>query len=85
MSAPYRKGAVTMKAFPAERRQSRVAFSGMANVMIRCPQTGTPVPTGIAMDFEGFKRMNMQDNVLGHCPACGADHLWQGEDAFPDS
>lgn len=57
----------------------------MARVMIRCPETGNPVPTGIVMDFETFKTVTMNDNTLGSCPECGEDHVWQGSDAFPDS
>jgi hypothetical protein len=57
----------------------------MADVMIRCPETGQAVQTGIGMDFKTFKKVTMRDNVLGSCPACGHDHLWQAEDAFPDS
>lgn len=57
----------------------------MPDVMIQCPTTGTPVPTGIGMDFESFREVDMSDNTLGGCPACGGDHLWQKEDAFPDS
>lgn len=57
----------------------------MADVMIKCPTTGQPVPTNIGFDFETFKNVTMKDNTLGHCPACGQDHVWQQEDAFPDS
>ena len=57
----------------------------MADVMIRCPKTGEPVPTGIGLDYATFKNVTMRDNTLGNCPACGGDHVWQGEDAFPDA
>ena len=57
----------------------------MADVMILCPETGRAVPTGIGMSFDSFRSVTMRDNVLGSCPACGRDHTWQGEDAFPDS
>lgn len=53
--------------------------------MIRCPTTDEPVPTGIGMDFETFRNVTMRDNVLSGCPACGGTHVWQGNDAFPDS
>lgn len=56
----------------------------MANVMIRCPKTGEAVPTGIGMDFESFKSVEMSDNQV-RCTSCGEMHLWQKEDAFPDS
>lgn len=57
----------------------------MADVMIKCPRTGEPVSTQIGMDFDSFRSATMRDNVLGSCPACGEDHVWQKEDAFPDS
>jgi endogenous inhibitor of DNA gyrase (YacG/DUF329 family) len=56
----------------------------MANVMIRCPETGEPVPTGVGMDFETFKHVTMRDNQV-ECASCGQMHTWQQEDAFPDS
>lgn len=56
----------------------------VASVMIRCPNTGESVSTGIGMDFETFKSVAMEDNVI-ECPACGETHLWQGKDAFPDA
>lgn len=57
----------------------------MADVMIKCPVTGVPVATGIGMDFESLKNVDMRDNTLGDCPSCGQDHVWQKKDAFPDS
>jgi hypothetical protein len=52
----------------------------MARVMIRCPVTGNPVPTG--MNVTSLDGVTMRDNVLGNCPECGRDHVWSGEDAF---
>jgi len=57
----------------------------MAAVMIRCPETGEAIPTGIGMPYEALKSVVMRDNTVVGCPACGGDHVWQGEDAFPDS
>lgn len=57
----------------------------MADVMIRCPETGEPVPTGIGMGFDAFKSVAMNDNVIESCPSCGKRHVWQQEEAFPDS
>jgi hypothetical protein len=61
-----------------------VRLPDMANVMIRCPNTGQAVPTGIGMDFETFRQVTMRDNSV-RCRACGEIHVWQQEDAFPDS
>lgn len=57
----------------------------MADVMIKCPVTGEAVPTGIGINYESLRNVEMSDNVLGACPSCGGEHIWQGEDAFPDS
>ena len=54
----------------------------MANVMIKCPNTGKAVPTGINMDQASFDSSDMRDNALGGCPACGGTHVWNKEDAF---
>lgn len=57
----------------------------MADVMIKCPETGNPVPTQMDMGFETFAQLDMKDNVLGDCSECGGTHVWQKSDAFPDS
>jgi len=54
----------------------------MPEIMIKCPETGKPVSTGIAMDKASFESTDMSDNTLGKCPACGKDHVWSKEDAF---
>ena len=50
--------------------------------MIKCPNTGKAVPTGINMDQASFDSSDMRDNALGGCPACGGTHVWNKEDAF---
>jgi len=54
----------------------------MASVMIKCPNTGEAVSTGIAMDQAAFESSTLQENALGGCPACGGTHVWNKEDAF---
>ena len=53
----------------------------MANVMIKCPNTGKLVPTGIGSDAQSFESSEMKEMTLGNCPACGDDHVWNKEDA----
>ncbi|HEY8082783.1 MAG TPA: hypothetical protein VIE64_04400 [Solirubrobacterales bacterium] len=53
----------------------------MANVMIKCPNTGKLVPTGIAMDAQSFASAQLSNNGLGNCPACGGGHVWSKKDA----
>ena len=58
-----------------ERRKS------MPRVMIRCPKTDKPLPTGGAMDkksFEGRSYTNYE--VL--CPHCGINHPVTKEDTW---
>jgi hypothetical protein len=49
-------------------------------VMIKCPNTGQMVPTGIAMDKEGFKTAELANNSF-QCPACRQTHTWSKKDA----
>ena len=50
-------------------------------IMITCPAAVGPVATGfrapIGTDISGLKHI-----VLWPCPACGAEHRWDGVDAY---
>jgi hypothetical protein len=52
----------------------------MPMIMIRCPQTGQQVFTGIETDPASFRRL---PNTGGHlrCPVCGKQHEWGRRDA----
>ena len=52
----------------------------MPMVMIRCPQTGQQVFTGVETDRASFQRL---PNSGGHlrCPICGKQHEWGKRDA----
>lgn len=51
-------------------------------LMIRCPNTGQAVPTGIAFgDRMSFETNSLSNNAL-KCEACGQMHTWNKEDAF---
>lgn len=54
----------------------------MGMVMIKCPTTGKPVPTGIGMDKGSFEGSSLTDNTVASCPHCGADHTWSKSDAY---
>ena len=45
----------------------------MNTVMIKCPQTGRWVSTGIDVTPDGFAKMPAVASKM-HCPACGRDH-----------
>lgn len=53
----------------------------MAMLMIRCPQTGAELPTGIETDSRSLKYL---PDVLVHtaCPHCGFDHSWWPHEAW---
>jgi hypothetical protein len=53
----------------------------LPTVMIRCPSTGKPTPTGLAMD-----RLTFETNVFtvaeARCESCGGIHRWSKPDAW---
>jgi endogenous inhibitor of DNA gyrase (YacG/DUF329 family) len=53
----------------------------MLFVMIKCPETGRTVNTGIALDLESFKHITLDNNSV-RCPHCGKTHVWSKKDAF---
>jgi hypothetical protein len=52
----------------------------MGVVMIRCPNTGRDISTGIDTDQASFDRF---PDVLSHsrCPMCGLEHGWWKREA----
>jgi len=52
--------------------------------MIRCPNTGQQISTGIETDARGFGQL---PHILTHsrCPACGLEHPWLKGDAWLES
>lgn len=53
----------------------------MPEVLIRCPQTGKDVPTGLILDAEVFQNADLHDKEA-HCPHCGRQHHWGKDDAY---
>jgi endogenous inhibitor of DNA gyrase (YacG/DUF329 family) len=53
----------------------------MGMVMITCPKTKKPVPTGISMDKASFNSSTLTNNSVG-CPHCGSMHVWNKKDAY---
>jgi hypothetical protein len=53
----------------------------MGQVMIKCPQSGREIVTGLQSDHASFKRMPV---FYGRtfCPACGVEHDWFARDAW---
>ncbi|CAN7714705.1 hypothetical protein LJR220_007066 [Bradyrhizobium sp. LjRoot220] len=53
----------------------------MGMVMVKCPQSGRAIPTGIKTDRESFGRRAVFFSRT-HCPICSADHAWFARDAW---
>jgi hypothetical protein len=53
----------------------------MSILMIRCPQTGQAVSTGIDTDRDSFRKI---PEVLGfaYCARCGLEHAWWQDEAW---
>lgn len=49
--------------------------------MIKCPQTGHAIPTGIKSDPENFLRSIVFFGNT-HCPLCRANHNWFAREAW---
>lgn len=52
----------------------------MPMVIITCPTTGKPVPTGIVMDERAFETSTLVNNSVT-CPHCKQRHTWNKKDA----
>lgn len=55
----------------------------MGMVMVKCPQTGHAIPTGIETDRESFRRSAVFFSRT-RCPICRADHVWFAPEAWVD-
>jgi len=53
----------------------------MAKVMIKCPDTGKLVFTGIVGDKALMERLQIKQNKMARCSACGKEHLWTKDQA----
>lgn len=52
----------------------------MAMVMVKCPETGAAVFTGVETDAATFQRLP-HASAQFQCPRCGANHTWTRADA----
>ncbi len=53
----------------------------MATVMIKCPQTGAELSTGIEIDERTFAHLP-DVKAYAFCPRCGRDHAWWKNSAW---
>ena len=53
----------------------------LSAVMIKCPNTGKLIATGIETDADTFRRL--PDTLSRtHCPHCGVEHAWWKREAL---
>jgi hypothetical protein len=50
-------------------------------IMIKCPQTGRAIPTGIKADRESF-RCSAVFFARTHCPICQTNHDWFAKEGW---
>jgi hypothetical protein len=55
----------------------------MGAVMIKCPDTGHTVSTGIELELETFVRLP-DVSARTRCSVCGKYHIWRKADAWLD-
>jgi hypothetical protein len=53
----------------------------MSEIMIRCPESGSEISTGIACDGATFRFLPFLVSHA-HCPICGKAHVWSKSDAW---
>ena len=53
----------------------------MGMVMVKCPQTGRAIPTGITIDRESFQRSPVFFRRT-RCPICNTEHAWFAQEAW---
>jgi hypothetical protein len=53
----------------------------MGAIMIRCPQTGGAIPTGVEMETAEFRRAPVFFSRV-QCPICARVHEWFAKDAW---
>ena len=68
------------------RMAAESAFNGqkeitVADIVVQCPRTGTPVPTGLKSEWV-FLRSLPRVAIPLRCPACGQTHRWQPQEAW---
>jgi len=78
------KGAIQPAGFLLQKQQKpNPEEAHMSMVMVKCPQTGRAIPTGIQTNHESFQRSPV---FFGRtpCPICHTDHAWFAREAWVD-
>jgi hypothetical protein len=66
-----------------ERKLKQIRKAHMGMVMVKCPQTGRAIPTGIKTDRDSFRRSPVFF-ARTRCPICDTDHAWFARDGWVD-
>ena len=53
----------------------------MGSVMVRCPETGREIPTGIVTDRKRFEATPVFFARV-YCPVCRVEHEWVAQEAW---
>lgn len=53
----------------------------MADILVQCPRTGAPVPTGLKTEWVLLNSLPSVAVPL-RCPSCGQMHKWKPGDAW---
>jgi len=53
----------------------------MSVIMIRCPETGSEISTGIECEDDDFRSLPFVITQTT-CPSCGREHSWSKSDAW---
>jgi hypothetical protein len=53
----------------------------MSVIMIRCPETGSEISTGIECEDDDFKKLPFVITQTA-CPSCGCEHSWSKSDVW---
>jgi len=62
-------------------RMTRGTSTGMGAVMIKCPETGRSIPTGIVADRKSFHATPVFF-AQAYCPYCRTEHEWFAQQAW---
>ena len=80
-SKPHRQAQSDRPVLFAPTIQSNCRESDMGMVMVKCPQTGHAIPTGIKTDRESFGRRPVFFSRT-RCVICHTDHPWFAREAW---
>jgi hypothetical protein len=64
-----------------KEKRKRREDKKMGNLMIKCPQTGYAIPTGVKTDRESF-RCSAVFFARTYCSICKVNHEWFAKDAW---